>query len=221
MRVIIVGASALGTNLAQRLIKKGKEVILIERDEARAKELSETLDCTVINAEGTRPDILEKAEIDKADAIVACTEHDQNNILIALIARTMNVPEIIIRTEDIQFLAIAKKLGFRHVVNPPQTASVIISDALRGVDTIELSTLMRGDMRFRSVIVGSKMADKKLSEVTLPKGNAYIGIYRQEVFLLHTDDPALKEGDELLVVTVEESETDLCDIFCDIEENQG
>jgi trk system potassium uptake protein TrkA len=215
MRVIIVGASPLGVNTGQILIKRGHEVILIERNAEKAGELAETLDCTIIHAEGTRPDILEKAEIEKADAIVACTDHDQDNILIGLIARTHNVPMIILRTDDVQFLAVAKKIGFHHVVNPPQTTSIIISDALRGVDTIELSTLMRGDMRIRTVIAGGKQAGKRLSEVSLPKGNAYIGLYRADRFLVHTDDPAIETGDEIVVVTLEETTTRLCDIFCD------
>ncbi|NYT05571.1 MAG: TrkA family potassium uptake protein [Methanomicrobiales archaeon] len=221
MRVIIVGASPLGVNLAQRLIKKGNEIILIERDPVRAESLAESLDCTVISAEGTRPDILEKAEIDKANAIVACTDHDQDNILIALIARTMNVPEIIIRTDDVQFLAVAKKLGFRHVVNPPQTTSIIISDALRGLDTIELSTLIRGDARFRGVIVGEKVAKMRLSEIPLPKGYAYVGVYRQDALLLAAEDPVLAAGDEVLAVSITEKEEDLCAIFCDIDQNTG
>jgi trk system potassium uptake protein TrkA len=215
MRVIIVGASPLGVNLAQILIKRAQEVILIERNAEKAAELAEMLDCTIIHAEGTRPDILEKADIANANAIVACTDHDQDNILIGLIARTHGVPEIILRTDDVQFLAVAKKIGFHHVVNPPHTTSIIISDALRGVDTIELSTLMRGDMRFRTVIADGKQAGKRLSEVPLPNETAYIGLYRNERFLIYTADPQVENGDEILVVTVEEKESDLCEIFCE------
>jgi len=117
MRVIIVGASSLGQYLAKRLIEEGHEVILIERDPTRARELAESLDCTVINAEGTRPDVLEKAEIGAADAVVACTDHDQD-IIIRPIARESDVPEVVLRTDDAQFLAVAKKLGFHHSINP-------------------------------------------------------------------------------------------------------
>ncbi|WAI00453.1 potassium channel family protein [Methanogenium organophilum] len=201
MRVIIVEGSALGINLARTLIQTGSEVILIERNPNRAKELSETLDCTIINAEGTRPDILEKAEIENADAIVACTSHDQDNIIIGLIAKQFNVPEIIITTDDIQFMTVAKRLGFHHVVNSPQTTSNSIFHTLRGIDTIELSTMMRGDVRFISVIAGKKFAGTPLTEVRLPKKSIYIGIYRNSDFLLYTDNPTIEEGDEILITT--------------------
>ncbi len=217
MRIIIVGGSALGLNLARLLIRKGHELILIERDITRAQELSETLDCTVIQAEGTRPDILDKAEIEKAQAIVACTDYDQDNIIIGLVARSAGVPEIILTTYDAQFLAVAKKLGFHHVINPPHTASVIISDTLRGLDTIELSTLVRGDVRFMSLISGERQAGKSFSDIPLPKNSAYIGLYRDSNFILHTENPMLQAGDEILFVTVTEAEESLCDIFCELE----
>lgn len=201
MRVIIVEGSALGVNLARTLIRTGSEVILIERNPNRAKELSETLDCTVINAEGTRPDILEKAEIEKADAIVACTSHDQDNIIIGLIAKQFSVPEIIITTDDIQFMTVAKRLGFHHVVNSPQTTSNSIFHTLRGIDTIELSTMMRGDVRFISVIAGNKFEGRAFPEIKLPKTSVFIGLYRNGDFLLYTDNPRIKEGDEILITT--------------------
>ena len=201
MRIIIVEGSALGVSLARTLIQTGSEVVLIERNPNRAKELSETLDCTVINAEGTRPDILEKAEIEKADAIVACTSHDQDNIIIGLIAKQFSVPEIIITTDDIQFMTVAKRLGFHHVVNSPQTTSASIFHTLRGIDTIELSSMMRGDVRFISVIAGKKFAGTGLADMKLPKKSIYIGIYRNSDFFLYTDNPAIEEGDEILITT--------------------
>ena len=201
MRVIIVEGSALGVNLARTLIRTGSEVILIERNPNRAKELAETLDCTVINAEGTRPDILEKAEIEKAKAIVACTSHDQDNIIIGLIAKQFSVPEIIITTDDIQFMTVAKRLGFHHVVNSPQTTSNSIFHTLRGIDTIELLTMMRGDVRFISVIAGRKFEGKEFLEIKLPKNSVFIGLYRNDDFLLYPDNPKIKEGDEIMIAT--------------------
>lgn len=201
MRVIIVGVGELGLDLSRKLIKKGDEVILIEKDPDKAKKLAETLDCTVINAEGTRPDTLEKAEVTEANALVACVDNDQNNILIGLIALGYNVPKVIVQTNDVQFQEVAKKLGFRHVINLSQIASVIISDALREINTIELSSLVRGDIRFLEIIVDDRFEGQKISELELPDKSACIGLYRKNEFVLYRKDPALKVGDGLVIVT--------------------
>ena len=213
MRIIIVGGGPLGVSLAHILVRDHHEVIIIEKDEEKAREIAETLDCTVIQAEGTRPDILEKAEIEKADAVAAVTTHDQDNIIIGLIARTFSVREIIIRTDDPRFLTVAKKLGFHHIVNPPQTTSVIISDALRGVDTIELSTLVRGDVRFMTAIVGEKQEGKRLTALEPPGKTEYIGLYRGETFHFRGENPVLKAGDEVLVITTEEKGEQITRLF--------
>lgn len=200
-----MGASALGHDLSKKLIAKGDEVVLIERDPMRSKEMAETLDCTVINAEGTRPDALEKAEISEADAIVTCTDQDQNNIIIiiiiGLIGKSYNVPKVIIRTDDLQFQEVAKKLDFRRVINPSQIASTIISDALRGVNTIELSALVRGDVRFLSLMVNENLDAKKISNLLLPDKSACIGLYRKNEFILAMEDPTFQPNDELIIVT--------------------
>ena len=89
------------------------------------------------------PDILEKAGMDSTDAVVACTNHDQDNILIGLIAQEAGVKRVIVKTDDTKFMEIAKKLGISSAINPPHISSTIISDTLRGIDTIELSNLIR------------------------------------------------------------------------------
>ena len=201
MRIIVVGAGSLGIHLAKSMINTGKEVIIIEKEEAIAKELAETLDCTVINAEGTRPDILDKAEIGKADAVVACTSNDQNNILISLIARDAKVEKIILKIDDDQFMDIANKLGFNYIINPSRISSIYISDVLRGINTIQLSNLVRHDVRFMGVVVDETLEGKKLSEITLPENSSFIGIYRKSEFILAEKDPKLYEKDELILVT--------------------
>jgi len=217
MRVIIIGASALGKNLALKLVHRGNEVIVIESETKYAKELADSIDCTIINAEGTRPDILEKAEIEKADAIVACTDHDQDNILIGLIARNYKVPKIILRIHDNQFLVVAKRLGFNDLINPSQIASSIISDDLRGVDTIELSSLVRGDVRFISVLATTRQIDRYVKEVSLPSKSAFIGIYRGNEFILSGENPVIKKGDEAMIITIAEQVNEIREFFSEHE----
>lgn len=201
MRLIIVGASALGMHLTRNQIRQGNEVVLVERDEELARELAEELDCTIINAEGTHPDILEKAGIEAADAVVACTNHDQDNILIGLIAREARIDKVIIKTDDEKFMQVAKKLGFTYLINPPHVSSTIIADALRGVDTMQLSNLVRADVRFISFLAGETHKGKRILDLPLPEKTEFIGLYRKKDFVLASENPKLEEGDELIIIT--------------------
>lgn len=221
MRIVVVGASAMGLNLVQTLIPRGHEIILVEKDLDRARDIAESYDCAVIHGEPTQPEILEKAKLGEAHAVVAATDHDQENILIGMIARTMGAGSIYIRTEDMQFLTIARKLGLHHVVNPSQTAATIIYDAIRGVDTIELSTLLRGEVRIFSVIAGRKQIKKALKEISFPDRTMCMGLYRNNVFHLIQENPQLQEGDELLFVAVGDTEAEVEEILTDPEDAQA
>ncbi len=86
MRVIIVGIGEIGLQLANLLARRGdNELVLIDRDPDRADEISNSLDALVLRGDGSNPEILEKAQVGEADALVAATGSDQINTVIALL----------------------------------------------------------------------------------------------------------------------------------------
>jgi trk system potassium uptake protein TrkA len=87
------------------------------------------------------------------------------------------------------------------MINPSSISSSYISDVLRGINTIELSNLVRSNVRFMGIMVTDDIIDKNLSEIPLPEDSAFIGIYRKNEFILAEKDPKLKEKDEVIIVT--------------------
>ncbi len=71
MRIIIVGAGAVGSYLAERLSAEGQDVVVIEYDEKRATQLQESIDALVLTGNGASKHLLEKAEADKSDLLIA------------------------------------------------------------------------------------------------------------------------------------------------------
>ena len=81
MRILIVGAGMVGTQLARHLIHEKHDVSLIEPNEERARHASNRLDCLVIHDEGNSLSALEEAGIAKADALVCVTDSDEVNMI--------------------------------------------------------------------------------------------------------------------------------------------
>jgi trk system potassium uptake protein TrkA len=86
MRIIVVGAGQVGTQLVRHLIQEKHDVSLIESDEERARHASNRLDCMVLHDEGNSLSVLEEAGIAKADALVCVTESDEVNMIICGLA---------------------------------------------------------------------------------------------------------------------------------------
>ncbi|MDR1251598.1 MAG: NAD-binding protein [Treponema sp.] len=82
MRIVIVGAGMVGTQLAKHLIQEKHDVSIIEANEERARHTSNRIDCLVIHDEGNSLNALEEAGIAKADALVCITDSDEVNMII-------------------------------------------------------------------------------------------------------------------------------------------
>jgi trk system potassium uptake protein TrkA len=98
MRVIIIGAGVIGYTIAKKLSSEAQEVVLIEKDEKRIKEVKESLDVRIVQGGGSSPNILMEAGIDKADMVISVTNSDEVNMIASLIAGTQSrVPKKIAR----------------------------------------------------------------------------------------------------------------------------
>jgi trk system potassium uptake protein TrkA len=86
MRIVIIGAGMVGTQLAKYLIQEKHDVSLIEANEERARHASNRLDCLVVHDEGNSLHALEEAGTAKADALVCVTDSDEVNMIICGLA---------------------------------------------------------------------------------------------------------------------------------------
>lgn len=82
MKIIIVGASFTGIQLARTLVGEGNDIVLIDNDADKVRQARNRIDCTVVQSEGNSLDVLENdAGIADADALVMLTEDDETNMI--------------------------------------------------------------------------------------------------------------------------------------------
>jgi trk system potassium uptake protein TrkA len=133
MRIIIVGAGMVGTQLARHLIQQKHDISLIEADEDRARYASNHLDCMVIQSPGNSIRALEEAGASKADALVCVTDSDElNMITCGLAARYPHLLKIArVRNDEYAKQNLAEKaLGIDHFVHPDIEAARSVMDAV-------------------------------------------------------------------------------------------
>jgi trk system potassium uptake protein TrkA len=135
MRIVIVGAGLVGTQLAKYLIQEKHDVSLIEANEERARHASNRLDCLVLHDEGNSLSSLEEAGIARADALVCVTESDEVNMIICGLAASRYPTLVkIARVRNDEYIRLNRSgeqlLGIDHFVHPDVEASRSVLKAI-------------------------------------------------------------------------------------------
>lgn len=195
MKVIIVGCGKLGSGLAQNLIRKGHSVTVIDKDAEALKLLGHNFTGETIVGVGFDRDVLEKAQIRKADAIVACSKSDETNAVIGRLARNVyKVPRVISRLYDPRKAEIYRTLGIQTISTT--TWGVSRTTELLSYNQFD-SVLSIGDgqVEFIRIETPALLIGKTLHELTVIGEIQVVAISRKNKTFLPTTGTALQKHD--------------------------
>lgn len=205
VRVVIVGGGGIGVELAKILARhEQNEVVIIEIDEKRCQELSGELDALVLHGDGTHPELLAKADVKNADGLVAVTNSDAMNTVIAMLGHRNQTPTIIAKVEQVGLQAACREMGVSHVIAPNIASAARIAATLRGLHRLDFSLIARGGIQLVE-LPAIATAGKRIEELTLPESILVVAIVRDQDILLARGKRKVEEGDLLLVLVENES----------------
>ncbi len=123
MRILVIGAGAVGYSLSESLIREGHQVTVVDNDEQRHREIQERLNALAIRGNGASTELLESAGVRNQDIFIAVTDSDEVNLIACLLASKYDVGMIIARLRSPEYntrQAKIKKeeLGIDLVINP-------------------------------------------------------------------------------------------------------
>ena len=145
MFIVIVGGGKVGEYLAKRLSARKNNIVLIEKNENTAANLSEDLDKVIIIAgDGCDPKRLEEAKIERANVVAAVTGDDEDSLIICQLAKeTYKVPRVIARVNNPKNGPTFKDLGIDAVSSTIIISKLIEEEASVG-DIFNLLSLKKG-----------------------------------------------------------------------------
>lgn len=146
MHIVIVGAGAVGTHLAERLSAEGQDVVLIDSDPRRAQEMRERIDALVITGNGASRSILIQAGVESADLLIAVSSNDGANILAAHTGRQLGVRKTIARVGDPGLREGLADLDVDVVIDPVESAAQEIVGLTSEGGVSELIEFGRGQL---------------------------------------------------------------------------
>ena len=208
MRIVFVGAGEVAVRTAEFLIEKGHEVVIIDTDRERIDDLSQHMDCSFLHGDGSSPSILREVSPEKTDVLISVSNSDPTNLIASLVGRSIGFKRVISSIQNPDYEEICRELGLTNTILPSRTISQYLADMVEGIDTLELSRVVKDVARFFNFIAQGDDAGKVL-ELDLPDTARVICFYRDGKFHLARDESKLRKGDEVLILTDTETLKDL------------
>ena len=202
--IIIMGGGNVGVELALRIEKElpGSSVKIIENSPERAKELSQLFDdMTIICGDALEKSVMEEAQIQNCEALIAVSNNDEANILASLLAKRMGCERAITLATRSHYPSFLSSLGIDAVVNPRAiTVSSIMRHVRRGPIHLDYS-LRDGFAEILEMEPDSsaRIINTPISDLDLPETIKIAGIKRDKDFILPTPETEIKTGDHVIL----------------------
>ena len=203
-RAIVIGGGNVGLEVAQNLEKgeRRMRVKLIERDRDTAEKAADALERTIVlHGDGLDMELLEEANIDKIDALLAVTDDDKTNLLSCARAKSMGCPLVIALVNDPSLASLMGPLGIDAYINPRTTT---VSSILRHIRHGRIRAVYSvGDAEAEVIeaqVMGtSALSGKTIRDVEWPEGAKVGMVAKNGVLSVPRGDTKLEEGDTLIV----------------------
>jgi trk system potassium uptake protein len=128
VKAIVIGCGRVGSQVAKNLDGAGWDVVAIDENEEVLNRLGENWNAGFLVGHGMDLDVLRRAGIEDAEAVVISTNGDNTNLVVGQIAqRRFNVPCVIVRILDPARAALYEDLGLQ-IICPTKTATETLTN---------------------------------------------------------------------------------------------
>ena len=214
-RVLLLGGGRTAEILAESLLAQGRAVGVIERNEARAQELSRNLNqALVYQGDITDSRLLDEADVTRQDVVVALTGEDHANVLACLYAKSASKvagrtvsssgPETIAVVHRLQLLDLLEAHKVDATISPRTATANSVLRFVRGEgDTVAaVATSLHGDAEVLELAVapGCPCDGKKISELGLHEDVLIGAIVREGKAQIARGRSLLRPRDHVIAV---------------------
>ncbi|WP_303788457.1 Trk system potassium transporter TrkA [Ruminococcus flavefaciens] len=204
MDIIIVGCGKVGSALAE-VLSDEHNVTIIDKKENLVETATNDFDVMGIVGNCLQTEILEEANVSKANILIAVTTSDEVNILSCLIAKRMGARHCIARVRspefDKQLVFMREELGISMMVNPDYIAANEIAKVLRYPEAINIESFAKGrvDLAEIRITSGSILDGVALSQLTrrLRLDVLICAVQRGEELTIPNGNFVLRAGDKI------------------------
>ena len=212
MYIIVVGGGKVGYYLAKELIEAGHELVILEKNAGRARQIADELGSIVLNRDGCEGKYLAEAGANRASIICAVTGDDDDNLVVCQMAKHhFDVPRTIARVNNPRNEDLFRHLGVEEIISPTRMALAAIEQDIPVHELLHLAQLEGGELELIEAQIGedSPAVGRGPSDIELPEGCSLFVLIRDDSAQQIRPDTVFQAGDKVLAISNTECERDL------------
>lgn len=212
MYIIVVGGGRVGYYLSKELLEAGHEIVVLEKDGRRARQIADELGSIVLARDGCEGKHLAEAGANRASIVAAVTGDDEDNLVICQMAkRHFEVPRTIARVNNPKNEQLFRHLGVDDVISPTRMALGAIEQDIPVHELLSLAQLRGGELELLEAQIGpdSPAIGRRPADIPLPEGCSLFVLLRGDTVLPLRGETTFESGDKVLAISRTECEVDL------------
>ena len=210
MYIIIVGAGKLGYQLSETFSLKENDVTLIDINDEALQKANSSIDLLTINSNGMNLEVMKEINIETADLLIAVTNRDETNMVIATMAKKMGCKKVIARIRNpentSQIKHFMEHLCIDYVCNPELEVAKEVGKILLKIEAVNMEDFAKGrvSMFEYKLTSESDWINKPLWRLTLPNRSLIVAVLRNGEMTVPNGETVLSENDIVFLIGVKE-----------------
>ena len=211
MKIIILGAGEVGSNLAQNLTKEASDITVVDTDSNRLRELQDRFDIRTLRGLASHPDVLRQAGAEDADMLIAVTNSDEVNMVACQVAHTIfHTPTKIARIRSRAYLTDGgifrdKDMPVDYIVNPEDLITQDIKLLIENPGALQVMNFADGQVQLVGVkaFYGGPLVDQELRYIRkhMPMVDTRVAaIFRKNRPIIPEGNTVIEADDEVFFI---------------------
>ena len=211
MNIVIAGDGEVGMHLAEALVRSNHNITIVDPHEELLKMMESHTDLMTITGDSTSTDVLQRANVKRADLVIAVLHDEHINLLTGIIAKKLGAKKVIARVNTMENLSpdvwrMYQDLGIDGLLSPEDIAAQEIISLLKKNASSETYDFAGGNLQLFMVKLEpeAEILGKTVDEVI----NQYehiefriAAIHRRQTTFVPQGDEVFQVSDMVYVVT--------------------
>src|ERR671915_79740 len=212
MYVIVVGGGKVGYYLTKELLAAGHELVLMEKDPRRARQIADEVGSIVLARDGCEGKHLAEAGANRAAIVAAVTGDDEDNLVVCQMAKHhFDVPRTIARVNNPRNEVLFRHLGVDEIISPTRMILGSIEQDIPVHELLHLAQLRGGELEVveAQIAEDSPAVGRRASDLPLPEGCSLFVVIRGDAAQPIRPETIFQAGDKVIAISRTECEVQL------------